>query len=621
MKRVFKVTIISFGFLIIGSFLLTRKARAWEMPRYVISTTSNIPGQYVTGVVEFKDGNGETRYVPLGQGQFSCCTSGGLRSYTAGKAYFHGWQCTDEETRRWYSKNSLSVPKLGSRTYASKKAFANYGCNEKPHHFRVLSDNWNCTEATRSPANSSCDDVVNVTLSCTATGPINSPPSVSVDKPGNCASSFTFTITATDQNGGGDVNQMQLNIGGNTFVINVSGSSAWLQNSTAGSLQASIPSCGGGRTACVSGNNVIVLVNVNGLGGLSGNVSVQAWARDVLGAGSVWHNAGTFEESTTPEVSMNVTAGIGAEVTLTWAITGGSPSPTKCWFDCTGGATCPNPVICSASPPRATGTVPGGGTYSFTFSAQNTCKTGTSTQSITVANPWLMTAFGDTYALGGYGGMAMQNVTGSFDGVPTGAAYFSSYIISKSGTSTAYPSRASKKNYLLGGSGGIYADNNRLKVGPTAEVYTYLYSLAEANDCFGLGHCTTTLPSPLGSCNGQVIYFLSNNVQITNDYTSAPTNACVFVVKGNVTISASVNRIDAFFLVDGDFVTQSSNRVLIIKGSVIANNVRFGRDLGGVVNNSNPSEIIIYDPKYLDILRDYLGEEYPYKIREYKYSR
>jgi len=54
-----------------------------------------------------------------------------------------------------------------------------------------------------------------------------------------------------------------------------------------------------------------------------------------------------------------------------------------------------------------------------------------------------------------------------------------------------------------------------------------------------------------------------------------------------------------------------------INGSVIANTVDFNRILAD--NIQNPAEIFSYDPKYLDIFRDCLGESYSFKIREYQY--
>jgi len=57
--------------------------------------------------------------------------------------------------------------------------------------------------------------------------------------------------------------------------------------------------------------------------------------------------------------------------------------------------------------------------------------------------------------------------------------------------------------------------------------------------------------------------------------------------------------------------------ILLMNGSVIANSIDFQRSLPD--NESNPAELFRYDPKYLDIFRDCLGEPYSFKIREYQY--
>jgi hypothetical protein len=62
----------------------------------------------------------------------------------------------------------------------------------------------------------------------------------------------------------------------------------------------------------------------------------------------------------------------------------------------------------------------------------------------------------------------------------------------------------------------------------------------------------------------------------------------------------------------------TNNDPLIVNGSVIGTTADFNRQLSD--NTLNPAEIIQYDPKYLDLFRNCLGENYSFRIREYKYS-
>jgi hypothetical protein len=239
------------------------------------------------------------------------------------------------------------------------------------------------------------------------------------------------------------------------------------------------------------------------------------------------------------------------------------------------------------------------------------------TLNVSTAEPWMMTARGDVYASDGYD-LKLQQVTGySVPKMPpSDDAYFSTYIISRNmagGWPDPSAARGSLRGYLL----GDYDDKNTSKLG-AEKVYNYMRGIVEAN-----GRTITPLPpgGPPTSCSGGIlrVYFTTSTIDFTDaDYGSAANSACVYVTSGDVNVGPNVQRIEGFILADGNFVTSSSNKKLRIDGGVISSNVNFGRDLD--IDSTDPAEIIIYDAKYLMLLRDWLGESYPFRIREYKYG-
>jgi hypothetical protein len=246
---------------------------------------------------------------------------------------------------------------------------------------------------------------------------------------------------------------------------------------------------------------------------------------------------------------------------------------------------------------------------------------------------WLMTAFGDSYALGGYPdsgkGMRMYNVSTDFVPLfPTGIdeGYFSTYIISKGGSGSRWPeidSKRSRFSYIIDN----YNDNNRNRTGGGFNMYNQLESIAIHNGCFDSGFCSYGLPAS-GKCERTHVYFNNGKTAINTDFTELPSTinsekACIIVSKGNIIIGSSVNTIQAILFTDGTFTTQRvvTQTPLFIHGSVYTNKVNFQRVLTHPEND--PAEIIIYNPKYMYILKEMLGigsDSIPLKIREYKYS-
>lgn len=123
-----------------------------------------------------------------------------------------------------------------------------------------------------------------------------------------------------------------------------------------------------------------------------------------------------------------------------------------------------------------------------------------------------------------------------------------------------------------------------------------------------------------GNINGSrtAVVFVDGNLYFSTpmtQFTYGNTNSgIVFVVQGDVNISPSVTRIDAVIITYGQFCSSwngsgctVANSPLTVNGSIIALNATkppiFLR-----TNNSNdpnnPAELIVYQPKYLIILKD-----------------
>ncbi len=134
--------------------------------------------------------------------------------------------------------------------------------------------------------------------------------------------------------------------------------------------------------------------------------------------------------------------------------------------------------------------------------------------------------------------------------------------------------------------------------------------------------------STSNTSGGSGIVFVEGNLNFTGSYcyavgcgsaTTAPLTGTVFVVAGNVNISTAVTRIDAVIISAGTICTaaDSSNppqclpnvpsQPLVINGSLISLTntapIKFNRTLS---NNSQPSEKINHQIKYLVILRNTL---------------
>lgn len=130
-------------------------------------------------------------------------------------------------------------------------------------------------------------------------------------------------------------------------------------------------------------------------------------------------------------------------------------------------------------------------------------------------------------------------------------------------------------------------------------------------NCTGPGPCVVD-SSPCGR-NIDVVVFVNGDLNITADFFtpafSNPTTAqllaarnncassIAFIVKGDLTITPTVNNIYGIFYAGGDLNTGSSSNRLYVFGSLLANDFGLGRNLQ-VDNENYPAEQVISMPKY-----------------------
>ncbi|MDD3648456.1 MAG: hypothetical protein PHS44_08245, partial [Candidatus Dojkabacteria bacterium] len=404
-----------------------------------------------------------------------------------------------------WCNQGMNIPGVGSTEKIDKQVGCGYdsggfGCNEDPVIFRGYIDGCICTDCI-------VEDFVNTTngngindlaalckdpsgnrvsgIVCTCA---NNPIITSVVAQDICeGQSSSIYIEGQDEDGSGDIQRFVLNInqGGGTiaqFEI-VDGGSYW---KNFGSQNMSLQDCDsytpGDQYWCelTAQKKVVIKPSISGL--TSGSYVAQAVIYDYASNSGSGQDAFSVSLGPTGDVTIDgeyyKTISEGDDIELDWwASNATSCSLTTDPSGTLGGnsSSCDYTRTLSPSP----------GTYTATFDISNGCGPITPSPSATVvveaaADPWSMTAKGDTYASGGYDD-DMYNVT-SYDVLKGsyGEARFSTYIISNK--SPAWPgpdddSRSHRK-YILGN----YDDKNIEKVGASKKIYHYLLDLVSNND-------------------------------------------------------------------------------------------------------------------------------------------
>jgi hypothetical protein len=121
-----------------------------------------------------------------------------------------------------------------------------------------------------------------------------------------------------------------------------------------------------------------------------------------------------------------------------------------------------------------------------------------------------------------------------------------------------------------------------------------------------------------GYNHGVAIVLVEGNLTIEKDVTVSDNpqpSALMFIVKGNITIDPSVNRLDGVYFAEKDFHTGTTGAGN--DGRLVGNGMWFvspngtfylDRNLGGLNNAVTPAEVVHFEPKYLLLLMNLLGE-------------
>ena len=123
----------------------------------------------------------------------------------------------------------------------------------------------------------------------------------------------------------------------------------------------------------------------------------------------------------------------------------------------------------------------------------------------------------------------------------------------------------------------------------------------------------TSIPSGYGTSTFKQVIFVNGNLRFDKEITLAPESAVLFVVSGNVEIRKTVSEIECAVHADGTFYTAYDTNegdqtgTLKLSGVFVANKFIFQRTLQGTDNVEDPSEDFTYDPKFGNLLREYIG--------------
>lgn len=481
----------------------------------------------------------------------------------------------------------------------------------------------------------------NVNLWIFISNPPNNLPNITnLTGPENCAEEGTFNIQARDTDPGDHVERVDLiiNDGSDHLISFDLNSRTYNPANLPGNLtvtNVSIPS---------AASSVNVGITIDGFDSYGDhehqNISYRARACDGDDCGD-WTSTRNFYEEWYTNASISVSTDpsgtiiSGRPVIFSWVGSQAASYQIRCSPALN--PECPDSwrtVSASGSFSKAL-TSPGPNTtYTIYGRAYRGCWNDYATDGesieVIVADPWTMTVHGDAYSFRGYKGQSNGLIMWDVDlpvvpswakGIPVGTdnkAYFSTYIISKEEQGN-FPldGRSSLYGYELGG----YNDANRQRIATLGSVYDYLSGILEVNSESCVASGVSVRDNLDGSCIGNNIYLLENDVTLGPGWNQArnPNNVCVIISRSNVTVPDTVDQVDAFFLLDGIFTSASDTQPLVINGGVVAQDVNLQRDL--VDDSVNPSELVNYDSKYFVGLRECIGEDYPFKVKEYGYAQ
>ncbi len=239
-----------------------------------------------------------------------------------------------------------------------------------------------------------------------------------------------------------------------------------------------------------------------------------------------------------------------------------------------------------------------------------------------IGHEWMQTKFGDTYAALGYA-----------DPIQPAGVPFSSFWAGGDMDNNGPWDFGAGVDSDYGWDSRSYNDSNR-----APSWYDTLYRLARKSDWSAVhgiqgissisdfsgdgifmypGSGTVTLS---GNCNGTRVLFLPTaQAEIIPDVKYGDDDsACLIVSRGNVTVlpggdasnAENEDVVTMAVITDGKFTSQWDPNFdkLRMRGFVFADETDFMRDLVFEANQTEPAELIVYDPRYLYLMRNMLGE-------------
>jgi len=122
---------------------------------------------------------------------------------------------------------------------------------------------------------------------------------------------------------------------------------------------------------------------------------------------------------------------------------------------------------------------------------------------------------------------------------------------------------------------------------------------------------TSTLPSEWSSSSLSLVVFIDGDLRIRDDVRLNSEGAVAFIISGDLLVAGSVENVDGFYIVNGNFNSSyngGNNRPpLTVTGGVVADSFLLPRSLSDYDNITLPAETFVSNPKYYDLLRFYLG--------------
>ena len=121
-----------------------------------------------------------------------------------------------------------------------------------------------------------------------------------------------------------------------------------------------------------------------------------------------------------------------------------------------------------------------------------------------------------------------------------------------------------------------------------------------------------------GANERPAVIFVDGNMTIDNNISINANSGIIFIVSGDITVDATVDEIAGMFITDGTFYSRDvitcalnpshDDDRLVINGAVYAfGDLCFTRDLGAS-NENTPAELINYEPKYLYLFQEIVGD-------------